>query len=128
MRLLALVVVSAALAGCSTRGFTGGDAKADDSNVPLLCLPKHHHVPCARGVEQGRAYEFNLETHCFAWTYFDGRFWTPHSNKPPEWAGITDGTMVLERADLAIFRANQGGSARFVPAPRSYRSAPPTCL
>jgi hypothetical protein len=45
-----------------------------------------------------------------------------------EWkedAGIEAGTMLLERPGVALFEADEGGGARFVPAPRSYR--PPTC-
>jgi hypothetical protein len=129
MRLVSLVVISVALAGCSALPFTGGDDETKDFRVPLVCLPKHKQLPCARGVEQGLAYAFSLQTHCgIEWAYFDGRFWTPAGAqaKPPDWAGITAGTMVLERPDLAIFHAQQGGGARFEPTPESYR--PPTCL
>jgi hypothetical protein len=129
MRLLALALVLVALPGCSAVPFGGGNDEADDFRVPLVCLPKHKQLPCTGGVEQGRAYEFNLQTHCgIEWAYFDGDYWTPEGAqaKPPDWAGITAGTMLLERPGLAVFHANQGGSARFVPAIDSYR--PPSCL
>jgi hypothetical protein len=86
-------------------------------------------VPCARGVEQGVGYRFNLQTHCgIEWAYFNGRYWVPNPmiDAPSHWANITAGTMVLERSGIAVFEADEGGGARFVPAPTSYR--PPVCM
>jgi hypothetical protein len=129
VRLLSLAVVSLALAGCSGVPFTAERDESDDFRAPLVCVPKHKALPCTHGVEQGRAYEFNLATHCgIEWAYFDGRYWTSQGPqaKPPDWAGITAGKMVLQRPDFAIFHADQGGGARFVPVRGSYR--PPACL
>jgi hypothetical protein len=127
MRLLALALASTALVACSGVPFSGRNDEADDFRVPLVCLPKHEQPPCSRGVEQERAYEFNLQTHCgIEWAYFDGRFWVPKPKvrKPGHWASITAGAMVLERSDLATFTAADGGSARFAPAQRSFRPQP----
>jgi len=49
----------------------------------------------------------------------------PMLDAPSHWAGIEAGTIVLEQPGVAIFEADEGGGARFVPAPRSYR--PPDC-
>jgi hypothetical protein len=61
------------------------------------------------------------------WAYFDGRYWVPMPmlDAPKHWAGIEAGTIVLEQPGVALFEADEGGGARFVPAPRSYR--PPDC-
>jgi hypothetical protein len=128
MRRLSVLLAALVLAGCSALPSTGED-DANDFRVPLVCLPKHTQLPCARGVEQGVGYQFNLQTHCgIDWAYFDGRYWTPEGAqaKPPDWAGITAERMVLQRRGLAIYHADQGGGARFEPAPASYR--PPSCL
>lgn len=128
MRRLPVLLLTLVLAGCSAIPFTGED-DADDFRVPMVCLPKHTDVPCARGVEQGVGYRFNLQTHCgIEWAYFNGRYWVPKPkvDKPSDWAGIEAGTMVLERSGIAVFEADEGGGARFVPAPTSYR--PPSCM
>jgi hypothetical protein len=123
-----VLLVALLLAGCSAIPFTGED-DADDFRVPLVCLPKHTAVPCARGVEQGVVYRFNLQTHCgIEWAYFNGRYWVPNPmiDAPSHWAAITAGTMVLERPGIAVFEADEEGGARFVPAPTSYK--PPGCM
>ena len=123
MKFVALLVVAFALTGCSDLTSIG-----DDERVPLVCTPDDRQVPCARGVEPGVKYTFNLLTHCgVEWAYFDGRYWVPRPavKAPSHWAAITEGEMVLRRGDVAVFEAADGGGARFVPAPRSYR--PETC-
>ena len=94
----------------------------------MVCGPEHKQLPCTRGVEEGFPYRVNLLTHCgIEWAYFGGRFWvpSPKADTPSDWANIEAGTMVLERPGVALFEADKGGGARFVPAPRSYR--PPAC-
>jgi hypothetical protein len=123
LSLLLLVLVSA---GCSAP-FSGEDS-ADDLRVPLVCGPEHKKPPCAGRVEEGVGYRFNLLTHCgIEWAYFGGRYWVPKPAvaTPSHWASIEAGTMLLEQPSVAVFEADEGGSARFVPAPLSYR--PPTC-
>ena len=125
MRRLSLLLVALVLAGCSALPSPGED-DADDFRVPFVCLPKHTQVPCVRGVEQGVGYRVSLLTHCgVEWAYFDGRYWLPTKIKTSShWANFTAGTMVLERPDIAVFEADEGGGARFVPASTSYRPAP----
>ena len=128
MKRLPVLLVALVLAGCSAIPFAAED-DADDFRVPMVCLPKHSEVPCARGVEQGVGYRFNLQTHCgIEWAYFDGRYWVPMPmiDAPSHWAAITAGTMVMERSGIAVFEADEGGGARFAPAPNSYR--PPSCM
>ena len=128
MRRLPVLLLALVLAGCSAIPFASED-NADDFRVPLVCLPKHTDVPCARGAEPGVGYRFNLQTHCgIEWAHFNGRFWVPNPmiDAPSHWAAITAGTMVLERPGIAAFEADEGGSARFVPAPNSYK--PPVCM
>jgi hypothetical protein len=128
MKGLMALLVAVVLAGCSATPFTGED-DADDFRVPLVCLPKHTQLPCASGGEQGIGYRFNLQTHCgIEWAYFDGRYWVPKPtiDAPSHWAAITPGTMVLEQPAVALFEADEGGGARFVPAPASYK--PPGCM
>jgi hypothetical protein len=123
LSVLLLVLVSA---GCSAP-FSGEDS-ADDFRVPLVCGPEHKKPPCARGIEEGVGYRFNLLTHCgVEWAYFGGRYWVPKPKvtTPSHWASIEAGTMLLEQPSVAVFEADEGGGARFVPAPRSYR--PPAC-
>ena len=125
---LPALLVALVLAGCSAIPFTG-ESDAHDFRVPLVCLPKHTAVPCARGVEQGVGYRFNLQTHCgIERAYFNGRYWVPNPmiDAPRHWAAITAGTMVLERPGIAVFEADEEGGARFVPAPTSYK--PPGCM
>jgi hypothetical protein len=126
-RLWVLLVLAFAFAGCSVLSPTG-EQEADDFRVPLVCGPEHNKLPCTAGVEEGVGYRFNLLTHCgIEWAYFDGRYWVPMPmlDAPSHWAGIEAGTMILERRGVAVFEATKGGTARFVPAPRSYR--PPDC-
>jgi hypothetical protein len=121
---LLLVLVSA---GCSALPFSGED-NADDFRVPLVCAPEYKKLPCTGGVEQDVGYRFNLLTHCgIEWAYFGGRYWVPRPKveTPSHWANIEAGTMLLDQPSVAVFEANAGGVARFVPAPRSYR--PPPC-
>lgn len=126
MNQLLVVLVALVVVGCSA--FAGeGDTK-EDFAVPLVCAPEHKGVPCSSGVEHGVRYRFNLLTHCgIEWAYFDGRYWVPRPkvDTPSRWANFEAGTMVLERGDVAVFKADEGGGARFIPAPRAYR--PPTC-
>jgi hypothetical protein len=115
------------LVGCSAWPFSGGDNE-DDLRVPMICGPEDNKLPCNVGVEEGVGYRFNLLTHCgIEWAYFDGRYWVPMPmlDAPSHWAGIEAGTIVLEQPGVAVFEADEGGGARFVPAPRSYR--PPDC-
>jgi len=125
LSVLLLVLVSA---GCSPLPFHGeGENEAHD-RVPMICSPEHAQLPCTDGVAVGRAYPFNLLTHCgIEWAYFDGRYWVPKPkvDPPSDWAGIEDGTIVMERPAVAAFQAAKGGGARFVPASASYH--PPTC-
>jgi hypothetical protein len=128
VRQLPVLLVALVLTSCSAIPFTGED-DADDFRVPTVCSPKDTEVPCAHRVEQGVGYRFNLVTHCgIEWAYFNDRYWVPRPliDAPSHWAGITAGTMVLERSGIAVFKADKGGGARFVPAPDSYR--PPGCM
>ena len=118
-----LLLVALASAGCS-----GLPGSGDDNAVPLVCGPEHKQLPCTSGVDEGIDYRFNLLTHCgIEWAYLDGHYWVPKPavDAPSWWAGIEGGTIVLERPGVAVFTADEGGGARFVPAPPSYR--PPTC-
>jgi len=121
------LVVALVMAGCTA--LSSSDEKGeDDFHVPMVCEPKHNQLPCAPGVEQGVEYRFNLLAHCgIEWAYFDGRYWVPTTavKTPSHWASIQAGTMVLERPNIAVFEADEGGVARFVPASASYR--PPNC-
>ena len=104
MRPLPVLLVAFALAGCSAP-FTGED-ELDDLRVPLVCLPEHTQIPCARGVEQGVGYPFNLQTHCgIEWAYFDGRYWVPKGRPvpPPDWGSIERGVMTVADNDAAVF-------------------------
>jgi hypothetical protein len=126
-RLSALLLVVVVSFGCSAIPFSGDDNE-DDFRVPLVCGPERNKLPCSAGVEEGAGYRFNLLTHCgIEWAYFDGRYWVPMPmlDAPSHWAGIEAGTIVLEQPGVALFEADEGGGARFVPAPRSYR--PPDC-
>jgi hypothetical protein len=127
MKRLSVVLLAIVSVGCSALPLTGGD-DADDFRVPLVCSPEHKQLPCTGGVEEGVGYRFTLLTHCgIEWAYFDGRYWVPESGveAPSHWANFESGTIVLERPGVAVFEANDGGDARFVPAPRSFRL--PTC-
>ena len=127
MNKFSAVLVVLVLVGCSAWPFSGDDNE-DDFRVPLVCGPEHNKLPCTAGVEEGVGYRFNLLTHCgIEWAYFDGRYWVPMPmlDAPSHWAGIEAGTIVLEQPGVALFEADEGGGARFVPAPRSYR--PPDC-
>jgi hypothetical protein len=123
MKQFSAVLLVLVLVGCSARPFSGDDNE-DDFRVPLVCGPEHNKLPCTAGVEEGVGYRFNLLTHCgIEWAYFDGRYWVPMPmlDAPSHWAGIEAGTIVLEQPGVAVFEADEGGGARFVPAPRSYR-------
>jgi hypothetical protein len=125
VRFLPLALAAVAMAGCAS--FLSADDD-DDFRVPLVCAPEHAQVPCGAGAEAGVSYRFNLLTHCgIEWAYFDGRYWIPRPrvDAPSDWANIEPGTMVLERRDVAVFEADEGGGARFAPAPAGYR--PETC-
>ena len=127
MKRLSAFLVALVLAGCAAIPFTD-ENDTDDFRVPLVCLPKHTQLPCTRGVERGVGYRFNLQTHCgIEWAHFNGRYWVPNPmiDTPSHWAAITAGTMVLERPGIAVFEADEGGGARFVPASASYK--PPGC-
>ncbi len=126
---LALMVVALTFlpAGCAGLPFGGGD-DVDDDGIPLICGPDRTRLPCAAGVEQGVEYRFNLLTHCgIEWAYLDGKYWVPERrvDPPTNWAAIEGGTIVLAEPGLAVFEADEGGGARFVPAPESFR--PKTC-
>jgi hypothetical protein len=74
MRRLSVLLLALVSAGCSALPFLD-EENADDSRVPLVCLPKHTQLPCSRRVEQGVGYRFNLQTHWgIEWAYFDGRY------------------------------------------------------
>lgn len=121
IRSLVAFVLGAVLgAGCA-----GGEEVR--SGVDRICGPDVSRAPCARGVGQGVPYRFQLLTHCgIDWAYVDGRYWIPKPKveTPPEWAGIAEGTITLVARDQAVFEADSGGEARFVPAPVSYRPQP----
>jgi hypothetical protein len=124
MRPLSLLLLALVLAGCSEVPFTS----EDDDAVPLVCGPTHKQLPCTGGVEEGVEYRFNLLTHCgVEWAYFGGRYWVPRpkADPPSHWGNIEAGTMALQRPRVAVFEAESGGGARFVPASKTYR--PPTC-
>jgi hypothetical protein len=119
----ALVLAVLVLAGCS-----GAADEEGDFDVPLVCAPEVKRLPCAAGVEAGREYRFNLLTHCgIEWAYLDGRYWVPRPqvDPPSDWAAIEGGTIVLRGREEAVFTADEGGGARFEPAPPGYR--PETC-
>ncbi len=127
MKPLSALLLVLIAAGCSAVPFSGGD-NADDVRVPLVCSPKHKKLPCTAGVGEGVGYRFNLLTHCgIEWAFFEGRYWVPKPevDTPSDWANIEAGTMVLQRPGVAVFEADKGGGARFVPAPRSFQ--PPSC-
>lgn len=127
MRLtLAVVALLLLPSGCAALPFVGGD-DVDDDKIPFICGPEHKRPPCAAGVDQGVEYRFNLLTHCgIEWAYLDGRYWVPERrvDPPSDWAAIEAGTVVLAEPDLAVFEADQGGGARFVPGPRAFRPKP----
>jgi hypothetical protein len=113
------------MAGCAS--FFAATDDEDDLRVPLVCEPEHRQVPCAAGAEVGVSYGFNLLTHCgVEWAYFDGHYWVPKPRVDPSshWAAIEAGTIVLESPDVAVFEADEGGGARFAPAPPSFRPEP----
>ena len=125
MKLLPLALAAVVMAGCSSF-FTATD-DADDFRVPFICSPEAKRFPCT-SAEAGVSYPFNLLTHCgIEWAYFDGRYWVPRPkvDRPRHWASIESGTMVLERPDMVVFEADEGGGARFEPAPADFR--PETC-
>ena len=127
MKHFSVLLLVFALVGCSGSPFSDDD-NADDFRVPLVCGPEHKQLPCTAGVEEGVDYRFNLQTHCgIEWAYFGGRYWVPKPrvDTPSHWANIEAGIIVLEQPGAAVFEADDGGGARFVPAPRSYR--PPSC-
>ena len=121
-RALALLIVAAALSGCLPF--------IDDEGGPTevhVCEPSDRGVPCARGVQAGRPYEFDLLTHCgIEWAYFDGRYWvsTAPVDVPSHWSGVERGRMTLVARNQAVFQG-RGADAQFRPAPSSYR--PPPC-
>jgi hypothetical protein len=121
---LALIALFAVLAsGCGGLPFVD----EDDDRVPLVCGPEHRRLPCSAGVETGAEHPFNLLTHCgIEWAYLDGRYWVPErpTDPPSHWAAIEPGAIVLADPDLAVFEAEEGGGARFVPAPASFRPEP----
>jgi hypothetical protein len=124
VKLLPLALAAIFLAGCVS--FLPPDDE-DDDRVPFICAPKETQVPCSEA-EQGVSYSFNLLTHCgIEWAYLDGRYWVPRPrvDPPSDWAAIEPGTMVLESRDVAVFEAEKGGGARFVPAGPGFR--PETC-
>jgi hypothetical protein len=125
VKLLPLALAAVATAGCAS--FLSGQEDPDDLRAPLVCAPEHQELPCVEGVEAGTSYRFNLLTHCgIEWAYFDGRYWVPRPrvDTPSHWASIESGTIVLERGEVAVFKADEGGGARFVPAAASYRPEP----
>lgn len=127
MKWFSVLLLVLVVAGCS--GLYSSQDDDDDFSVPLVCGPEHERLPCTTGVEEGVSYRFNLLTHCgIEWAYFNGRYWVPMSmlDTPRDWAAITAGTMVLEQPDVAVFEADEGGGARFVPASGSYK--PPGCM
>lgn len=127
MKYISSVILALVAAGCAAVPLTGKDDE-NDFRIPLVCGPEHKQLPCTAEVRLGTGYRFNLLTHCgIEWAHFDGRYWMPKPkvHPPPHWANIEAGTMVLVRPRVALFEADDGGSARFAPAPSSYR--PPTC-
>jgi hypothetical protein len=126
VKLLPLAVAAILLAGCVS---ILGPNDEDDFRVPFVCSPTANRVPCTSAADPGVSYRFNLLTHCgIEWAYFDGRYWVPNpsAQTPSNWAGIEGGTMVLERNDVAVFEADKGGGASFVPAPKAFR--PENCV
>ena len=127
MRLtLAVVALLLLPSGCGGLPFLGGD-DVDDDEIPFICGPEHKRLPCAAGVEQGVEYRFNLLTHCgIELAYLDGRYWVPERRVDPlsNWAAIEGGTIVLAEPGLAVFEADDGGGAHFVPALQSFRPRP----
>ena len=127
MRLtLAVVALLLLPSGCAALPFVGGD-DVDDDKIPFICGPEFERPPCAAGVEEGSVYRFNVLTHCgIEWAYLDGRYWVPERrvDPPSHWAAIEGGTIVRAEPGLAVFEADDGGGARFVPAPRAFRPKP----
>jgi hypothetical protein len=121
VKLLLLALALSTLTACAS--LSSGNEE-DDFRVPRVCEPQIEQLPCGAGVAQGVTYRFELLTHCgIEWAYFDGRYWVPRPkvDVPSHWANIEPGTMVLERRGEAIFEADKGGGARFVPAASSFR-------
>ena len=127
---LAFSLAAVAVAGCVSFDELGGP----DGRAGRVCGPDVETRPCAAGVTVGKAYPFQLLTHCGVKdAYFDGRRWIakpPLTNgsgsPPPNWDyAITQGTMTLVSRRVAEFRADSGETARFVAAPAGYR--PETC-
>lgn len=83
--------------------------------------------PRSDPVELGKVYSYDLHTHCgIQSAVFDsGRWWRAdpplddgHGNPPPGWGNpSTDGTMVLEREDRAVFTSRSGQVVEFEPWP-----------
>ena len=83
--------------------------------------------------EIGKEYPYNLFTNC---PLFDGRFWLADppfdgggSYPLPDWMDPTaSGVMVLEREDRAVFTADSGQVASFVPLPPEVDFEGDTCV
>ena len=123
MKLALIVLLALVTAGCAGLPF----GSEDDDRVPLVCGPEHRQLPCSTRVEPGHEYRFNLLTHCgIEWAYLGGRYWAPErrTDTPSHWEAIEGGTIVLVEPGLAVFEADEGGGARFVPAPASFRPEP----
>lgn len=126
---LAFAIAVVALTGCASLDSVGDP----DGRAERVCGSDVEAPPCAAGVEVGRAYPFQLATHCgITNAYFDGRRWIakpPLTNgsgsPPPSWDNpIAQGTMTLVSRRVAVFRADSGETARFVPAPAGYQPEP----
>jgi hypothetical protein len=122
VKLVPVALAAVVMAGCAS--FLPPDD--DDFRVPLVCEPEHRQVPCG-AADVGVSYRFNLQTHCgIEWAFLDGHYWVPRPrvDNPSHWASIESGRIVLERRDAAVFEADEGGGARFAPAPAGFRPEP----
>jgi hypothetical protein len=96
-----------------------------------VCAPRSARPACVGPVTIGVRYLYVLRTHCGIFnTYFAGRLWranpalTDGSGNPPHgWENPESlGTMRLRSAHLAEFRQDNKLVARFIPAPRHWKT------
>jgi hypothetical protein len=113
------VVLALLMAGCASSGPLHNGLQARD------------RLPYTKGVEVGKRYKYQLDTHCgIRWAMIDGRYWETQtwddgqSNPPPGWGNPWEsGSLVVDSVDTARFIRSEGTELRFGPA----TSTPPPC-